>query len=386
MRGRGGGRMRGGGPRHSAFKAKQFFPHLPFDIYLCDNFFPRVKPNLDESIFTQALLKRNQDLSPTPQEQTSILNLVTKIQAVIDNLIVAPGNFDACQIDEVRQVGSFKKGTMIAMHNVADIVVILKTLPTVEAVTSLGNKVLEEVQKQDPQEALKMCTSERGFDISNAEATVKVLITTVHQNIRKLDPEIHLDPKIVQGHLAAIRHSRWFEENAHHSSIKVLIRLLRDLRNRFEGFGPLNQWMLDLLAHYAIMNNPNRQALPLNVAFRRCVQLLASGLFLPGSAGIVDPCENGAVRVHTAMSLEQQDIVCLTAETLLRVLSHNGYKQVLGLEGTSNVTTEMTVWDGVVVSPLDKAYEKPPEKKDGEENTEDMEQENSGEAMETQES
>jgi len=374
-----------GGPRHAVFKAKQFFPHLPFDIYLCDNFFPRVKPCADEAPLTQALLKRNQDLSPTQQEQTSILNLVTKVQSVIDNLIVAPGTFDACQIEEVRQVGSFKKGTMLTGHNVADIVVILKTLPTVEAVNALGNKVLEEVQQQELTDLLTTKSSDRGFDIINSEATVKVLITTVHQNIRKLDPEIHLDPKIVHGHLGAIRHSRWFEENAHHSSIKVLIRLLRDLRNRFEGFEPLNPWMLDLLAHYAIMNNPNRQALPLNVAFRRCIQLLASGLFLPGSAGIVDPCENGAVRVHTAMSLEQQDIVCLTAQTLLRVLSHNGYKQILGLCGEFNVTTEMSVWEGVVVSPLDKAYEKPPEKKDEEENTEDMEQENASEAMETQE-
>lgn len=44
----------------------------------------------------QALLKRNADLSPTPAEQAAVLNLVTKIQAVMDNLIVDPGNFDAC--------------------------------------------------------------------------------------------------------------------------------------------------------------------------------------------------------------------------------------------------------------------------------------------------
>lgn len=42
---------------------------------------------------------------------------------------------------------------------------------------------------------------------------------------------------------------------------------------------------------------------------RRCLRLLSSGFFLPGSAGIVDPCESGNVRVHTVMTLEQQDKV-----------------------------------------------------------------------------
>jgi interleukin enhancer-binding factor 2 len=382
VRGRGRGGIGRGMGRPGPFKVKPFVPRHPFDLALCESAFPRVKPLPDEAAFTQALLKRNTDLSPSPHEQTSVLNLVTKIQAVMDNLVVAPGTFDACQLEEVRQVGSFKKGTMMTGHNVADIVVILKTLPTREAVEALGLKVHDDLRVQDPHEVLSMLTNDRGFEVSSSDATVRILMTTVHHNLRKLDPELHLDQKILQSHLAAIRHSRWFEENAHHSSIKVLIRLLRDLRNRFEGFEPLSPWMLDLLAHSSIMNNPSRQALPINQAYRRVLQLLAAGLFLPGSAGISDPCEGGNIRVHTAMSLEQQDMVCLTAQTLLRVLAHGGYRRILGLEGHAGIATEMSVWDGVVVSPLDKAYEKPPEKKDGEED--DMEADGGGdEAMET---
>jgi len=323
-------------------------------------------------------------LTPTDKEQQALNNLLNKVTTVLDNLVVAPGDFDKCQLEEVRQVGSYKKGTMRTGKNIADVVVIFKTIPTKESIEALSKKVeelLKESMKTEVISKTEMITvqiTEKGFDIFNWQARVCILIATVPPNIRKVEnPEMQ---KHLVNSLSAIRHIRFFEENSN-SSVKVLIRILRDIATRFEAFSVMNPWMIELLANFAILSNANRQALSINQAFRRVFQLLASGLFLPGSSGLLDPCENVPVRVHTCLTLEQQDNLCMTAQTLLRVLKHGGYKVILGIDKKENLIAEMSVFDGVVISPLKLAYE--PQSDSGQQNTDDdMDTDNLDDSME----
>lgn len=169
-------------------------------------------------------------------------------------------------------------------HNMADLVVILKTLPVLDAIQSLGTKLVEELLKIESNSTITIEQNTSGFDLinTNTKSMVRILIATIMPNLRKLDPKIHLPIKLIQRHLSAIRHSRWFDESANLTTVKVLIRVLRDVCSRFEGFSALSPWMIDVLAHYSVTFRHQQSLLPLNVAFKRVFQLLAGGLFLPG--------------------------------------------------------------------------------------------------------
>lgn len=345
-------------PAHGSHQQMYACKPPPFDPFLCEQFFPKTTVETEESSFTQILLNRHQEICPTTAEQTAISSLVTKIRLVLDKIVVAPDSFTAVSIEEVREVGSFKKGTMLTQHNIADIAVILKTLPTVESVNALGQKIVKDLRESERAETFGFVGRDYGCEIAGTQAVVRLLVTILPQSAKLLEPDLHLPEKIMQANMATIRHARWFEEHATHSSIKHLIRLIKYIKTRYDGFKTLNIWCIEILAHYCVMNTPTRTPLALSLAFRRFFQMLSTGIYLPNSPGLLDPCDPPN-RVHFSLEAEDMDMICSAAQTLTRIILHGGTEQLLSCENGASIANDVTIWGNVVVTPLEKAYSAP---------------------------
>lgn len=367
-----------GGPGGPGRHNQRFMvTHHSFDPLMAEQHFGSSTVDTDDADFKAALVKKTQELTPSTTEQSSVQNLVTKVETVLEGLILSPVGLDI-PVDEVRTVGSYKKGTLLAGHPVADLVVILKETPSTANIENLANKVQENLKANTKTEEFPTQANEGGFNTTSSEgALVRVLVTTLPKHLFSVDTEKHVDVKLLEGALATIRHARWFEENASHTAVRVLVRLLKDLKKRFTGLAGLTPWLIDLLAFKsATLPSNTRDPLPISVAFRRSLQLLAAGCFLPGAIGVVDPCESGQVRAHSVLGLEEQDMLCSTAQTLLRTLAHGAYNEILGVEGQPSVAldTDITSWGGTIVTPGQPAYNKEEHKKETMEDEKEEEQ------------
>ncbi|PIO63615.1 hypothetical protein TELCIR_14781 [Teladorsagia circumcincta] len=291
-----GGGYRGGPRGRAPFMPGPTFPVRPppFDVHLANDVFVRINENNDAQLTqerfqceTYSILKENffkdvvaraTALTPTDAERTTVAALLLKVKGAIDKVMTTPDcvpgvvslfGYDFFEKDstsamyasnvmeglqrfeEYREVGSFKKDTALTGHTVADIVIIMQTLPTFVSCVS----------------------RDYGCLLAAANAQVRILITTLPSNAPNLEPDLHLAERVMMINHHALRHVAWFEE--------------------------------------ATLQSPFK------------------------------------------------DLVCSTAQTLLRVICNGGHAAVLGMDPSKigiDLSKEVSVWNGVAVSPLEVAY------------------------------
>lgn len=349
-------------PPSSQYQQQQGQSSDVFDFLNLPESFPAMKQLIDDPALTPIIMERNQQLTPSPADSFALMNFVTRVRQKLEALVLSPNSFTACQVNEVRDVGSHKHNTIIVPPVgsqtclSADLVVVLKTLPTREAIEQLGHRLKQDLQDgSSSNEVLSLIihSTDYGLSLENGTMAVHLLLTTLPVNWHSLDPTIHLDRAICKRNFNAIKHTKWVDEVCIHPSNKLLVRLLKDLRQRFHGLEPLNPWLINLLAHHCVTNTNSTEQLPPSYALKRALQLLSSGLFLPGSNGLYDPFGDTNInssRSQSYMTLEEQDRLCYTSQTLLRALAIHP-KYVLGLENGPDLFVGPCQLNGVLFTP-----------------------------------
>lgn len=355
FRGRGRGGNRGGRPNFGRPQNSVFIPFVPFDVELYPQIYPKVSnlEAMDDGKFGELILERNKFLSPSSNSQSKLETLFAQVKNTLEEINLGAETEDgSSSFEEIKKVGSCANDTMIEGVKEIEIVVQLKDPPTPDNVVALADKLKEKLGDQKPPMTITSDRDQAEIHVVGTDGFKATCFVTCTGSKIKAVPDGGVTKKILYRNFEMGKRTKWFEEHCSDPNIRVLARLVADLRIRFKGYTGLSQWAIELLSHYCITKNEDGNIVSLTVqnAFKRFLQLLSSGFFLPGSLGVRDPFSSDGRSVHQGMTKSDQDQVCATSQTLLRMMMQGGAKKVLGLE-EGNICDEMQVVNGIVVQP-----------------------------------
>lgn len=158
-------------------------------------------------------------------------------------------------------------------------------------VKALGDKIVEILKETQAGEIFGVVPRDFGCEIAGTKGVLRLLITIPPDLYPKLDAELHLSATNLRRNMAALRHAVWFDENTGHPAVKMLVRIIKDIKSRAYGLKALDVWTIELLSHYSVTCTFDRNPLPLPHAFRRFFQLISAGFLLHNSIGVADPCD-----------------------------------------------------------------------------------------------
>ncbi|XP_013360675.1 PREDICTED: zinc finger RNA-binding protein 2 isoform X6 [Chinchilla lanigera] len=143
------------------------------------------------------------------------------------------------------------------------------------------------------------------------------------------DPDV-LSPEKCLESLADLRHAKWFQARASNlQPCAIVIRVLRDLRQRVPTWGALPAWAMELLVEKAL-SSASRPLSP-GDAVRRVLECVATGALLADGPGIQDPCEKDRMDALHSMTLQEREDVTASAQHALRMVAFRQIHKVLGM-------------------------------------------------------
>lgn len=246
----------------------------------------------------------------------------------------------------VMRVGVLAKGLVLTADLNVQLVVMCAEKPT----RTLLERVIDNLPKQlnavAPEEKydVKRCVEEAAIIVSTVtEPKITVTVTLTSPIMRECnssegnssetvkDPPDVLDRQKCLEALAALRHAKWFQARASGlQSCVMVIRILRDLCQRVPTWSRLNGWAMELLVEKVLSSCG--QPLSPGDALRRVFEAIAAGILLPGSSGLLDPCEKEPTDAAGSLTNQEREDITASAQHALRLIAFRQIHKVLGMD------------------------------------------------------
>ncbi|KAL1429898.1 hypothetical protein MTO96_015400 [Rhipicephalus appendiculatus] len=242
----------------------------------------------------------------------------------------------------VMRVGVLAKGLLLAGDLTVGLVVMCSEKPgrtLLARVAALLPKHLATVSPDDKYEVRASPQDAAVSVTNNSDPKVTVWVTLTSPVVRDgeasnasvKDPPDVLDRQKCLDALAALRHAKWFQARASGlQSCVMVIRILRDLCNRVPTWSTLNSWALELLVE-KVLSSAGQPLTP-GDALRRVLEAVAGGILLPGSPGLLDPCEREPVDALAGLTDQAREDITASAQHALRLVAFRQIHKVLGMD------------------------------------------------------
>eukprot|EP00794_Sanderia_malayensis_P009635 gene9635-10623_t len=247
----------------------------------------------------------------------------------------------------VMRVGVLSKGLLLHDKLDVELIVLCAAKPTLVLLNRVGSSLPEKLKDVAQDKYIAVIDEENGsIKVSaNAEPSscfVTISLTspamrdedakgvTKENAAQTAEPDVLNKEKCLKA-LASLRHSKWFQARAIGvPCCVIIIRIMRDLCSRVPAFQPLSEWAIELLVEKSLTSAPCPTG-P-GEALRRVFEVCASGIFLPGGTGLLDPCEKEQTDATANLNPQEREDVTTAAQHALRLHAFRQLHTVLDIE------------------------------------------------------
>uniref|UniRef100_A0A2P2HZK8 Zinc finger RNA-binding protein-like n=2 Tax=Hirondellea gigas TaxID=1518452 RepID=A0A2P2HZK8_9CRUS len=246
----------------------------------------------------------------------------------------------------VMRVGILAKGLLLRGDNRVELVVLCGEKPTRTLLDRVADALPQHLATVAPNEKYEVqrVVENAALQVVHENLTVTIILTAplmrepVHHEgtaesqvaAVKDAPDV-LDKTKCLDALAALRHAKWFQARANGlQSCVMVIRIMRDLCHRLPTWSVISSWALELICEKVI--GSGGQPMSPGDGIRRVLEAISAGLLLPGTPGLLDPCEKDPTDAAARLSNQEREEITSSAQHALRLIAFRQIHKVLGMD------------------------------------------------------